>query len=489
MALATIVVKDECNIKILGLEPYTRKRLSDKFKFKLPGAYFMPATRLWNWDGMISFFQISGSSYVNLLPEIIPILEEEKYKIVLQDEREYTNSILFTDVVADEYSNLRWPEKHIMAGEPIVLRDYQVQIINTFLNDTQCIQEIATGAGKTLVTAALSQKCEIFGRTIVIVPNKSLVTQTEQDYKNLGLDVGVFYGERKEFDRTHTVCTWQSLGLLMKKTKSKETLITIDEFLEKVICVIVDECHNSKAQVLKDLLTGPFSKIPIRWGLTGTIPKEPHDQISLLCSLGHVVNKISAKELQDKNVLANCHVNILQLIDYKEFNNYQKELKYLLLDTDRQKYICSLIAEASKNGNTLVLVDRVSAGKEFVQQLKDRNIDSVFISGVTKNTTRKEHYDEIQGSTNKIIIATYGVASVGINIPRIFNLVLLEPGKSFIRVIQSIGRGLRKADDKDFVQIWDITSTCKFAKRHLTQRKKFYKDAKYDFTIEKVDWQ
>ena len=101
---------------------------------------------------------------------------------------------------------------------------------------------------------------------------------------------------------------------------------------------------------------------------------------------------------------------------------------------------------------------------------------------------RKDQYEEIGEADNKVLIATYGVASVGINIPRIFNLILIEPGKSFIRVIQSIGRGIRKAKDKDFVQIWDITSTCKFAKRHLTQRKKFYKEANYPFTVEKVDY-
>ena len=112
--------------------------------------------------------------------------------------------------------------------------------------------------------------------------------------------------------------------------------------------------------------------------------------------------------------------------------------------------------------------------------------NSTFVSGVTKTDERKEHYDEIKTATNKVIIATYGVAAVGINIPRIFNLVLIEPGKSFVRVIQSIGRGIRKAEDKDHVQIWDITSRCKFAKRHLTQRKKFYKEANYPFTIEKI---
>jgi len=131
-----------------------------------------------------------------------------------------------------------------------------------------------------------------------------------------------------------------------------------------------------------------------------------------------------------------------------------------------------------------VLVNRIDSGKFIVNELPD----SVFISGAVKTKDRKEEYDEIKTSDNKVIVATYGVAAVGINIPRIFNLVLLEPGKSFVRVIQSIGRGIRKADDKDHVMIWDITSTCKYAKRHLTARKKFYKDARYPFTQEKIDW-
>ena len=115
--------------------------------------------------------------------------------------------------------------------------------------------------------------------------------------------------------------------------------------------------------------------------------------------------------------------------------------------------------------------------------------DSKFISGGTKTDERKANYDSASTSDQIVLVCTYGVASVGINIPRIFNLVLVEPGKSFVRVIQSIGRGIRKAEDKDFVQIWDITSTCKFAKRHLTKRKHFYREAKYPFTIEKTEWE
>jgi superfamily II DNA or RNA helicase len=133
-----------------------------------------------------------------------------------------------------------------------------------------------------------------------------------------------------------------------------------------------------------------------------------------------------------------------------------------------------------------VLVDRVAAGHELVSRLGDR---AVFVSGATKARDRQDEYDEVATSTDKIIVATYGVAAVGINIPRIFNLVMIEPGKSFTRVIQSIGRGIRKAQDKDHVQIWDITSTCKFSKRHLTKRKTFYNEANYPYTQEKLSWQ
>jgi superfamily II DNA or RNA helicase len=144
-----------------------------------------------------------------------------------------------------------------------------------------------------------------------------------------------------------------------------------------------------------------------------------------------------------------------------------------------------LIQQVNETGNTLVLVDRISAGNALVERLGDR---AVFVNGATKATERQEHYDEVAEASDKIIVATYGVAAVGINIPRIFNLVLIEPGKSFVRVIQSIGRGIRKAEDKDHVQIWDITSTCRFAKRHLTKRKAYYKDAQYPFTQEKLEW-
>ena len=485
MRTATIIIRDEVNIKVEGLELDVRKKLVNTFKYEIPGARYQPAVRLGRWDGKVAYFQLGGSTYTNLLPEIIPILENFNYDIELDDQRDYSTTFEFAQVAEDTFSGQIWPKAHPLEGQPIILRDYQVEIVNNFLANPQCLQEVATGAGKTIMTAALSHSVEQYGRRIVIVPNKSLVTQTEKDYINMGLDVGVYFGDRKDWGRQHTICTWQSLNVLLKNSKTHEVEISITEFLEDVVCVIVDEVHMAKADALKTLLTGVMARVPIRWGLTGTIPKEAYEFQALKCSIGPVISQLSASELQDRGVLAQCHVNIVQLVDHVEYKDYQSELKYLLEEKGRLDTMAELVKQVNLTGNTLVLVDRIAAGQGLLERLGDR---AVFVSGSTKSKTRQDEYDEIAISDDKIIVATYGIAAVGINIPRIFNLVLIEPGKSFVRVIQSIGRGIRKAEDKDHVQIWDITSTCKFAKRHLTKRKQFYKEASYPFSQEKLEW-
>jgi len=482
-----LVIKDEVNIKVDGLPVEIRRKLVNAFKFEIPYAKYHPAYKLGRWDGQTTLFGMGGNGYINQLPKILEILENSGVHVDSIEDLRHPTNLSFTKVTESYWADQgkTWPVGHPNAGTPIMLRDYQVDTINNFLENPQSLQEVATGAGKTITTATLAQLCEPFGRTIVIVPNKSLVEQTEEDFVNVDLDVGVYYGDRKDLNRTHTICTWQSLNILDKKSKNLEhDILTLAEFLEGVKTVIVDEVHMAKAEVLKNLLTQNLANAPIRWGLTGTIPKEAFEFEQIFASIGPVVGGIKAHELQEKGVLSNCHVNITQLVDVLEFKAYADELKYLVTDEDRMIFISKMIKGISDSGNTLVLVNRIDSGKFIVNELED----AVFVSGAVKTKDRKEEYDEIRTSTNKVIVATYGVAAVGINIPRIFNLVLLEPGKSFVRVIQSIGRGIRKAEDKDFVQIWDLTSTCKYAKRHLTQRKKFYKEAKYPFTIDKVDW-
>ena len=480
-----LIIRDEVNVKIEGLDLADRKKLVDTFKFEIPGARYQPAVRLGRWDGKVAFFQLGGSSYINLLPEILPMLDNMGYDIDVEDRRTYRTQFEFTEFHADTFSHVTWPQGHPAAGEPIKFRDYQVEIINNFLQNPQSIQEIATGAGKTIITAALSKSVESYGRSIIIVPNKSLVTQTEADYINMGLDVGVYFGDRKEYGHQHTICTWQSLNIMLKNTRNDEAAVPIHEFIEDVVLVMVDEVHMAKADALTTLLAGVFAHVPIRWGLTGTVPKEKYEQLSIFCSLGNVVGKLSASDLQESGHLANCHVNIVQLVDHVEYKEYQSELKYLTENPARIDYIAQLVDRIKDSGNTLVLIDRIATGQLLLERLPN----AVFVSGATKAQDRKDEYDDIATGDNKITLATYGVAAVGINVPRIFNVVLFEPGKSFVRVIQSIGRGIRRAEDKDFVQIWDLTSTCKFAKRHLTARKKFYGEANYPFAVEKTDWQ
>ena len=191
---------------------------------------------------VVGFFTMGGATFVNCLPHILPVLEEEGYDIDIEDSRE-SHDFKFDLVTEDLFHSRTWPARHPSAGEPIVLRDYQVEVINQFLQTPHCLQEIATGAGKTLITAALSYMCEPYGRTIVIVPNKDLVTQTETDYVNLGLDVGVYYGDRKELGKTHTICTWQSLNVLEKRFRDGLSDSGLHDFAEGV-GVMVDEVHG-----------------------------------------------------------------------------------------------------------------------------------------------------------------------------------------------------------------------------------------------------
>ncbi len=490
MKTTTLEIIDEVNIRFHNLDIHTRNKIYKELEYMVPYAHNLPSYKLGRWDGKKSFANRGGCTALNLLDRVLPIVQKSGYDVQIEDNRgDYGFS--FPQIDENLLAEYAWPEGHQQAGEPIILKDHQVKSIQMYTENLQCIQEISTAAGKTIITSALSKLCEPYGRTIIIVPNRDLVTQTEADYLNLGLDVGVFFGGRREWNRKHTICTWQSLNAVEKTEMDKKkdgveplSKEQIGEFLKDVVCVIVDEAHSVRGDVLKKLLMGPFANCPIRWGLSGTIPRDDWEFLNLLSSIGPVINTISAKELQDKDILADCHVNVMQLQEVAEFRKYPEELKFLLEDKRRLEFIGSMIAEIAEGGNTLVLVQQIKAG----EILTDCIPNSVFVNGSTKSEHRKEEYLAINTEDNKIIVATYGVASTGINIPRIFNLVIIEPGKSFIRTIQSIGRGLRRARDKDFVQVYDVCASTKYSKRHLTERKKFYKHAQYPCKVNKINY-
>ena len=263
MSSCKLVIKDQVNVKFENLDLKWRQRLHQKFKYQVPYAFHLPSVKLGRWDGKIAFFGLGGSTYLYLVEQILPILEDGGVYVELDDQRPKF-AVAFTKINKDYMANIKWPENHPCAGQPIELRDYQVETINKFLEEAQSIQEIATGAGKTIITASLCRLVEPYGRTLTIVPNKSLVTQTEEDFIACELDTGVYYGDRKEVGRYNTIATWQSLNVLEKKAKNEHST-EFKEFCAGINTVIVDEVHMAKADVLKRLLTGPLAHCQIRW--------------------------------------------------------------------------------------------------------------------------------------------------------------------------------------------------------------------------------
>ena len=221
MKSCKIVIRDEVNIKVENLPVEVRRKISNALKFELPYARHMPQYKLGRWDGTTTFFGLGGNGYLNHLDIILKIINESGIDVDEIEDHRQTYKFNFQKITDSYWADQgkTWPKGHPMEGQPIILRDYQLDAINGFMDNPQGLQELATGAGKTIITATLSALCEPYGRTLVIVPNKGLVVQTEEDYINVGLDVGVYFGDRKDIGKTHTICTWQSLNILDKKTK------------------------------------------------------------------------------------------------------------------------------------------------------------------------------------------------------------------------------------------------------------------------------
>lgn len=476
-----LIIRDEVNIKIEGLPPDIRRKLVDRLKFELPYARHVPRYKLGRWDGKTAFFSVSGGGYTQHLATILDVLDENDWSIGDVEDYRQPATYEFDHIGLDFWSKegKRWPDGHKFAGELVQLNPHQVTAVNSYFDNLQSMQEICTGAGKTIITSILSKCCEKYGKTIIVVPNKSLVVQTEEDYVNLGLDVGVYFGDRKEIGHTHTIITWQSIDALSKA--NPDVLRTL---VDGVVCIMVDECHSAKGNVLHSALVKIFNKCPIRWGMTGTIPKEKVNFHQLLTAIGPIVGEVKAVDLQEVGILSTCKINILQMVDKVFYSSYHDEYKYLTEDSERIAAIAEIVKKISQTGNTLVLIERISTG----EQLLDLIPGSLFVSGDVKLKSRKSMYQEVNSGDNQVLVATYGTSAVGINIPRLFNLVIIESGKSFVRVIQSIGRGVRVAEDKDHIEVYDICSDAKFSKKHLTERKRYYSEAKYPFKVTKVEW-
>ena len=315
----------------------------------------------------------------------------------------------------------------------------------------------------------------------------------------LEIETGEYSGKVKDTNgKDIIISTWQAL-------KNNPSIITDRDV------VLVDETHGARGNVLQDLLTKHCKNIPHRFGVTGTMPEHPSEALSVRCAIGEVLDTIDAALLIEKGVLATIDIGILQmqenlkvqydeylatygdseeaLVDYKVFKDkffadYSAEKKFLAKSPERLDWISGTIDSRRNAGNVLVLVQSVEMGKK----LAEITPHSQFVYGNDDDKVREQAYALFTQNDGIVVFATYGIASTGLSIKRIHELFLIDIGKSFIRVIQSIGRGLRKAPDKQHINVWDVCSDLTYSKKHLTKRKAMYKTAGYPFKVKKVDY-
>lgn len=499
MSTANIRIIDEINVIVGGITIRHHKTISDRLAVMANNYFFNPRYKLKRWDGKVRFYSEHGATFLFLLRPVLQLLRELGYTATISDER--TSTFQLPDPIDDQYL-AQWC--HIDTDIPIILRDYQVLAVNALLSAGQGICLASTGSGKTLITAALIRAFHSIGkRVLVIVPDGVLIRQTKAEIENIKLDVGAYSGTEKSPDSTHVVSTWQSL-------KNNPMIVSMFDV------VIVDECHGLKAATLQKILIQYCPTIAYRYGLTGTLPEHEDAKLAVHVAVGEVLFEVPAHELIDRGVLSSLEIHMMRLTEdltaqyaehvaeagqlnfppteyksFKEgyFGDHGAEVQYLSRKESRIEWIARFIQQLrdKPKGNTLVLVNSVPMCRILAKLIPN----SVVVNGtdVKKIKDREGLYAEFKHKDDVVMIATVQVAGTGLNIKRIFNLVFLDIGKSFTRVIQAVGRGLRTDSDKDHVDTYDVFSDLKYSQRHAKKRIAFYRKAKYSHKVKAIEYE
>ncbi len=490
---ATIKILDEINVILIGLSPTEHKYLHNVYGLFLKNHRYMKSFMLKRWDGKIYFYSELGKTYIYLLPEIIKILKNWGYKLSLLDMRKQYNipNILLTDQYFIDYN--------------IILAPHQITAINAIIsNNGKGILIAGTGAGKTIMTAALSKyyTTNTYRRCLIIVPTTDLIDQTRDEFLNVGIPAGEYSGNIKDETGQIIISTWQAL-------QNNPRLVQLFGV------VIVDECQGARGDVLKSLLNVYGKDIPIKIGVTATLPKDPLELLTINIALGDIQHTTSSHTLINNNWLAKPKIMMLGMVEdvhsywelyksnhitedvnfcplsYIRFKNqflpdYDAERKFTKKNKNRLAFITNIIngVRSREKGNCFILVNSIEEGKKL-ESLID---NSRYINQSDKNEDRKKLYKLFDVENNLVVIATYKLASVGLNIPRIFTFIMIDAGRGYIKTIQSIGRSLRKAHDKDNVLIIDIYSDFKYGKKHAKDRIRYYNEHKYPYKINNVEY-
>ena len=470
--------KNEVYLTLSDLSPALSQELTDFFTFEVPNAKFMPMVRKRMWDGKIRLFSpANGEIYVGLLSYIKDYCKSKNVKYTIEEGVEDERNVV-REVARGFVKSLKPKSK----GKSLKIRDYQIDAVHTAISRNRSLIVSPTASGKSLIIYALVRYYQMAGhRTLILVPTTSLVEQMYTDFEDYGWSAGtycqkVYQGYTTKIEKDVVISTWQSIYKMPKK------------YFEQFGCVIGDEAHMFKAKSLTSIMT-KLHQCKYRFGFTGTLDGTETHRLVLEGLFGSVEQVVTTKELIDKKTLANLKIKCITLKhpEKREKMTYAEELDYIVSHEKRNTFLCDLLNHL--NGNTLCLFQLVEKhGKVLYDKMKGKE-NVYFVYGGTDTEQREKIRGLVEIQNNSTTIASYGTFSTGINIRNINNIVLASPSKSKIRVLQSIGRGLRISSGKDSVLIFDIADDLgkdNYTLRHFTERLNIYNSEQFDYEISKV---
>ena len=473
--------------------------LTDFFTFYVPGYKFMPSYKNKMWDGKIRLYNSNTKElYAGLFPYLqeFAAVPERNYQLELEHDNQYG----YPDTVEEVDMSFMREMTLTSKNQKIEPRDYQLNAIEHGLSRKRALLVSPTASGKSLIIYSLIRWYlqNHDKRILIIVPTTSLVEQLYSDFADYsqyddGFDVETtchkIYSGRPKFveDERIVISTWQSIYKLP------------GHWFEQFGCVVGDEAHNFKAKSLTAILT-KLRDAEYRFGTTGTLDGTQTHKLVLEGLFGTAHYVTTTRDLMDSGALADLKINVL-LLKYSDelcrvINKikYQEELDFIVTHEPRNKFISNLALD--QEGNTLVLFQYVEKhGKPLYDMIKDRahkRRKIFFVSGSTDVDSREQIRRITEGEKNAVIVASLGTFSTGINIRNLHNIIFASPSKSQIRVLQSIGRGLRKSDDGKDTTLYDLADDLHWKKNknytlnHAAERVKIYTKEKFNYKIYEV---
>ena len=462
---------------------------------------FNPLVKKGVWDGYVSYIKDDKWIPAGLWKHVIDICKEYRFEVKINGIRRLIDS----NINADSFEE--WALDFFKDSE-ITPRDYQIETAYNILKYRKCLAELATSAGKTLIsflTVAYMLEKQKAEKILFIVPNVSLVVQAHEDFheynymNRVSLRIQqIFAGQKIKSNKNVIIGTYQSL--IKKKP----------EYFAEFDAVIVDETHKAKSASIKTILQ-KCTNAKYKFGLSGTLPKDGTlDKLTLLSQTGPVISEVKAAFLQKEGHIAQCVVKVIEMNyatesqrtafqelaqnKYENKDVFQLEQNFVITNDARLNFISNVISRIPRN--SLVLFHRIEHGKRLYEKLRQESNKRVFyVDGGTDKDIREEYKKKMEAGEEVVIVASYGTFSTGISIKKIHNIFFTESFKSEVIIRQSIGRGLRQHKSKDKVLIIDFVDNIRtiewdnYLYKHGKVRQSIYKQEKFEYSIKKVTFE